>query len=629
MASMSVLVFALAALLGFASYYLTRGKTSGLLGGSSSRPNPVGLVAIGSALGLAAVVFIFVLEIHTELGSHMWHAYRFVSTPVAYCSIVGAVFGYLFGYWSSFLLQPDLLARPGTSKAHGRWGAVLLTLLIVTLFAPSVDAMLGRVTSINSAPLQLSFSPGQQSTPQNSAGGIFGQGENGGEDSAQQASALVRSSFYAGFAIPLLKKNAISDPFYISIVRAEPFPDDPQVLPSVLTRTEAFSNCLKNAVQGSSDPLLVHSYFGPEIHRLRLETIKKPETDASSLNKLASNTICVFETFARQVQIPEFMKNSCLIENSPVGDRASNDDEIPAIFEDLYENLLVSFALGAAGAHEASIRVLAEWINSADQTYEDLEKDSRAATSLDWARIRAKQYLAISLAMEGMHTARRDLLSDVTLDMEELFFSAAQQGVGGVLRDPDRWAEDRDCRDLETKVSREPNFPPDWKDRSPDDRPFAGEDNAAARLMLSYVSYTDLFVEEALAQDTVDARVFNYAIRNAHLPSCLFTLGLSGPEQSLELQAKYRLHFAKVLLFASEFWGERITYTALTDLEVEKEALRHLIRAEDLLKQRGGASELGWYAQIVSGASGTEAMRQQIDRLIRRLTRVVNENSAR
>ena len=119
MASMSVLVFALAALLGFASYYLTRGKTSGLLGGSSSRPNPVGLVAIGSALGLAAVVFIFVLEIHTELGSHMWHAYRFVSTPVAYCSIVGAVFGYLFGYWSSFLLQPDLLARPGTSKAHG------------------------------------------------------------------------------------------------------------------------------------------------------------------------------------------------------------------------------------------------------------------------------------------------------------------------------------------------------------------------------------------------------------------------------------------------------------------------------------------------------------------------------
>ena len=194
-------------------------------------------------------------------------------------------------------------------------------------------------------------------------------------------------------------------------------------------------------MQGSSDPLLVHSYFGPEIHRLRLETIKKPETDSSSLNKLASNTIFVFETFARQVQIPEFMKNSCLIENSPVDDRASNDDEISAIFEDLYENLLVSFALGAAGAHEASIRVLAEWINSADQTYEDLEKDSRAATSLDWARIRAKQYLAISLAMEGMHTARRDLLSDVTLDMEELFFSAAQEGVGGVLRDPDRWAE--------------------------------------------------------------------------------------------------------------------------------------------------------------------------------------------
>ncbi|WP_453973234.1 hypothetical protein [Amorphus sp. MBR-141] len=631
---MSVLVFSLAALLGFASYYLTRGNTPRLVGGRLAQPNLVALVAIGSGLGLATVLVIFVWEIHTELGTHVWHVYRFVSTPIAYCAVVGTVFGYLFGYWSSFLLKPELLTQPETNRAHGRWGLVLLTLLIVSLFTPSVDALLGRVTSINSAPLQLSFSQGQQATPQNSAGGIFGQGGEGTEDTAQQASALVRSSFYAGFAIPLLKKNAIADPFYISIVRSEPFPDTPQDLPAVLTRTEAFSSCLKEAVQGSSDPLLVHTYFGPEIHRLRLDTIDRSTHSAADIRDIAGKTIYFVEAIAKQINIPDYIQrhyipqyiaDSCIIERSSKPE--ANEDRISSIFEDLYESLLISFALGAAGAHEASIRALAEWIEGTDKKYKDIEQGSRAATSLQWAQIRAKQYLAISLAMEGMHTARRDLLGDVTLNMEELFFSANQQGVGAVLRDPDMWAEDRDCRALETKVREKPNFPSDWEDRSPEERPFHGEHNAAARLMLSYVSYADLFVEEALAQDAVDARVFNYAIRNAHLPSCLFTLGLSSSEQSLELQAKYRLHLAKVLLFASEFWGEKITYTTLTDLEVEKEALRHLIRAEDLLKQRGDAGDPGWYAQIVSGESGTEAMRRQIDRLIRRLTRVVSENS--
>ncbi|MGX1307414.1 hypothetical protein AB7M35_002134 [Amorphus suaedae] len=636
MASMSVLAFSLAALLGFASYYLTRDKTSRVLGRSSARPNLVGMVAIGSGLALAAVLMIFVSEIHTELGTHVWHAYRFMSTPIAYCSIVGAVFGYLFGYWSSFLMKPELLSRPETSKAHGRWGLVLLTLLIVTLFAPSVDALLGRITSINSAPLQLSFSPTQRQESENDAGAIVGPGKNGSDETAQQASALGRANFYSGFAIPILENNAISDPYYISILRSETFPKQIPSPPSVLIRTAAFSSCLRDAVKGSFDPLLVHTYFGPAIHRLRSDTLKKSgatempaESDLWIRNYVVDSFAKHFSDSSTLVTatIPDQLAEKCIIR---LPSRQS-DEEIMGIrnpiFEKLYENLLVSFALGAAGAHEASIRTLAEWIHQTEERYKNLLKRDRAFTELSWAQIRAKQYLAISLAMEGMHNARHDLLSEVTLDMEELFVDAQQQGIGAILRDPDLWVDDKGCQTLEDFVSRKPNFESDWDDLDAVEKPFANESNAVARLMMSYVSYTDLYVEEALSEDSVDARVFNYAKRNAHIPSCLFTLGLGNLQRGLEMQARYQLQFAKVLLFASEFWGGKITYTSFSDLQIQKEALRHLIKAEDFLNQTEDGGEPSWYTQIVDGTSGTEAMRRQIDRLIKRLTKVVDQRS--
>lgn len=625
-------------MVGFSSYFLIWRDRTRFFSLRSLAPI---LTLSVSGFVLLVVVGVFIWNIYSSIGDAPWQAYRIITSPIGYSTFVGGIFGFIFAYWCSFLLAPESLKVPHVRRAHGRWGLVLLTILTVTLFAPSIDRLLGRVTSIEAAPIQLSFTPSAGPGGTRDAA-VFLKAEgsdSNGKNGETQPSALGRASFYALSAIPDLADKAKSDPYYLALLNNSEYPENPPPIPSILSSTRILTNCLRKKIKETQDPLSLHYNFSEIIHHLQsnkkyfIFLLAKPITaNIRNITRPTEYPISK-ENISRIMSILEEEYGCEAIKNPEFASLYAESNEKPSFTDQLYTKLLVSFALGSAGAHEASIRKLADWIeneavwNPAPNQPASTPEVQKKKLELEWTRMRAKQYLAIGLSMEGLHAARLELLQDIVLQMESLFEANGNKGFSTYLRDPDLWELDADCGDFSRAIETEPNFAEDGKKSEPDSLPFSSESNLGARLIMSYISHTDLLVEEALTLDYMAPRIIKYARRNTLVPDCLFILGLANREQELELKAKYHYQYASVILYALEYWSDKFAFTRLSETDAYEEALRQLISAEGYLKQfadlregKDTGAHSQWYREIATSGSSTSYMERRIERLIKRLT---------
>jgi hypothetical protein len=627
----SILVFALSAALGFAIFhYVWEPEHPTKYEQWFEKPR-ITYICIGIGLVLLASVVVYSLDIHSSIGTHFWFLLVLINSPIGYSLVLGLLFGLLFGYWSFMIMSPEKLATESSRMVHNRWGYVLGLIIFIAIVGPGLKGFLERVTEIRSAPLQLSLAqPIQDKRPDASVV----QGANRGQK--KQASALALSDYYTSFAIPYIKKNIATDNDYIFILTGKDFTKESIQSLVSFNENDYFIDCISLIIQDTDDPQILHDLYGAFLHDLRKGQRNRIGRRIHSIiysgTSIANKAVLILENIykIRDYLINEFYSNirqfPC---NREIDEWSINDKKY--VISNLYDELLVSFALGSAGANESAIRALADWINSQKE-----DADYTAA----WAIIRAMQYLQLSLSQEGMDTARLELLKTLLGRMEAAFDGAPYNISGRFLADRDRWTNPTICRDLYKEYGKTQ----DWKknreifnDTIVDRNLFKNKEKyhqqpfptPLALLAVSYISFSYLYVESAYISNDISLNVIQQAQRNTKIQECLFRLGVPQPSQAYDLQAKHHELYARLLLRANEYWKEKLFVVGVPANSANREALRHLIIAQSYMERAGIRADLGdansWYDTIQKGEDDDKTRRRRVDALVRNLSLALND----
>lgn len=626
----SILVFALASALGFAIFhYIWEPEQPTKYEEWFEKPR-ITYICIGLAFLLVASIVIYSLDIHSSIGTHFWFVLVLINSPIGYSLVLGILFGLLFGYWSFMIMSPDKLETESARMVHNRWGYVLGLIIFIAILGPGLKGFLERVTEIRSAPLQLSLAQPPEANSQPESAIVLAT-EKGDQS---RLSPLSLSNYYTTDALPFLMKNIISDREYIYILNGK---DENQTVINAVNRfklTYPAIECMKSIISVTNDPQIMHDLYGVLFHKMRAKNSDGAENDWKEIIQnpfalLNMNTIMTLKN--TPIKSTTAVSDSCTEIFLSIGPPNENEE-----LSLLYHNLLISFALGSAGANEAAVRSLAEAIKKTEERKQNSQQDSGAHDPvIDWAIVRAKQYLEVALSLEGMQAARLELLHDLTRQMEILFNTAPYDVTDGILANRDKWTNADICTTIrktaaadegwtlrqtifESELRKDPTF-------SKDDYPLNSPPRSIALLMVSYISFTYNLTNTQYQTGGVDLYTISTAKRNTQIPACLMMLALNNnAKQTNILRAQYSELYARLLLHASEYWSDRLFMLDIPNGDVQKEALRHLIMAQGFLDAAGisGNDDDGgdWYSVIVYGENGEKARRRRIDVLVRKLS---------
>lgn len=629
----SILVFALSAALGFAIFhYVWEPEHPTKYEIWFEKPR-ITYITLGIAFFLISSIIIYSLDIHSAIGTHFWFLLVLINSPIGYSLVLGILFGLLFGYWSFMIITPDKLETESARMVHNRWGYVLALIIIVAIIGPGLRGFLERITEIKSAPFQLSLA--QPQSRESSSNAVVLGAEKGDQ---KRISALRLSTYYTQNAIPYLINNIISDREYLYILKDINIDHISSETLDYFSEINPITECMKSIIAGTDDPQILHDLYGVLLHKMRSDY---EENDKYDFDELITNPLTVLNwliVISRTSKVPDQIVSSDECTKALL---SLTRPKAGSAIAQLYYHLLISFSLGSAGANEAAIRSLADWIVETETDRATYKDD----LTLDWALVRAKQYLEVALSQEGMQAARLALLRDLLSQMEALYNRAPYSVSKGILAARDKWTDPQICTDIRKIADKDGS----WKHRQsnfkfttldklsiePNEYTITPPERSIALLILSYISFRHNLNETQFRMNGADLTTILNSRANAQIPKCLTMMALDNNSyQSNVLLSQYHSIYAQIILFADEYWKEKVFIVDVPNEDVKKEALRHLILAQALLDEVGitGREErpLGkneppvWSEIIKSGESGEVAHRREIDVLVRKLSLSVN-----
>jgi len=639
----SILVFSLAAALGFAIFhYIWEPEHPDKYYEWFEKPK-ITYICLGIFALLLSSIAVYSLDLHPSIGTHVWFVFVLVNSSIGYSAVLGILFGLLFGYWSFMIMSPDQLETESARLVHNRWGYALALIIFMAIVGPGLKGLLERITEIRSAPLQLSLAqPRANATPDAS----IVQGTFRGE--RKQPSPLTLSDYYTSSAIPYLKNNIASDNDYIFILKGEPITEKSVSAIKQFNQRNSFVQCLSSIIEETDDPKLLHDFYGVFLHQARsrysgnflslLKRLDAPPFNWIELANIPNPKLLLYGIRARQ----EY--NFGLLDHL-LGRRIQpcewnfdlwRHDNNGNTLSSLYEELLVSFALGSAGANEAAIRHLADWIKA---NSERQQKDTDDITA-EWAIIRAMQYLQLALSQQGMETARQELLRALLGRMEAAFAQAPVDVSGEVLANRSEWTKSSICsafRKRYPKTDEWVRFRSDFHKTAVENALFQEKDNyeqldhskSIALLAVSYLSFSYLYVESAYISGNVSLPTIELARRNALVQECVFTQGMKNPKDAYVLIAKHNELYGRVILSATDVWKKKLFVLGIRSDQINREAFRHLILAQSYLDKAGITATRSdtdsWHETIEDGEDGNRARRRRIDALVGQLSRSITD----
>ncbi|MDQ0314062.1 hypothetical protein [Amorphus orientalis] len=636
MIAVAVLVFVLAALLGCSGFYLVRQVRRDMPGLLKPSKTLLALATVVFAGLLLATVAGFLFQLHPRIGGHFWYMYLFADSDIGYALYLGLLFGIAFGFWSAFLLVPPQTRDDIDIRAHDRWRTGLIVILVATFVAPAAGQVLDRITQIGSPTLGVSIAmaPSRQETRRELSSVL----PAGTDTSEFRMSPLSRAHHYADSMIPLIPQTIRSDPFYIYLLTGKITHNQLFEASIDRNRNEQIGKCISHLVHLTSDPTEVHDAFGDLLHRLRHrlmdangilddgigEWIFNPPaihvTNAAARRKEAFGKLDAADAHTTRETCRRYAQGAFTrwpFRAQSVSTHAATS---------LYQTMLIAFALSTTGAHEAAIRTMAEWIKAATENGRDDD------LSRDWALVRAKQYLYVSLASDEFEAASFKLLKDLLVDIERLLAASPYYPAGRFLSNQELWTSDTACRTLEGIESAFEEQ--DGKARSAwveleagGAAPFLPQ-QAAARLVLSYISFSNLYVMSAFSEDVLDASALGQARRNAALPDCFYKIALTNPQLAAPLRGKIHRIYGYILLQLAEKPGQLLHGATTSRKQAIREAFRqlslareHLELAQTIAESRAKRSSdkeepPEWYRMVVRNEGDYKLEIDRLDSLI-------------
>lgn len=633
----SILVFSLAAALGFAIFhYIWEPDHPQKYYEWFEKPK-ITYICIGLFIALVSSVAVYSFDLHPSIGTHVWFVFVLVNSSIGYSAVLGTLFGLLFGYWSFMIMSPDKLETESARMVHNRWGYALALIIFMAIVGPGLKGILERVTEIRSAPLQLSLAqPRANATPDAS----IVQGTFRGE--RKQLSPLTLSDYYTSSAIPYLKNNIASDSDYLFILKGEPATEPSLASIKKFNRRDTFIQCLSSIIKTTDDPKLLHDFYGAFLHQARYRPddgfIALISSFGAPFNWIRTPEITNPRILFQKIQYWHQEKLGILgqVFGQKLRPCAWNfdlwrTDKRGNTLSSLYEELLVSFALGSAGANEAAVRKLGKWIH---------EQKSDTDITAEWAIIRAMQYLQLALSQQGMETARQELLKALLRRMEEAFANAPTDVSGEILANRSEWTKSSICSAFRKNYPRTDEWikhRKEFHDAAVKDTLFQEKDNyeqlhhskSIALLAVSYLSFSYLYVESAYIANSLILPIIEIARHNALVHECVFIQGMKNPTDAYILIAKHHELYGRVILSATDTWKKKLFALGIRSDQINREAFRHLILAQSYLDKAGitGSSieTDSWYETIERGEDGNKARRRRIDALVGQLSRSITD----